>query len=648
VTLTVGQANIAKTVTDNGAGDLSAAGAVTVYASEGDNLSSIVGADAVIIDGVSNITMTRSQAYNTTSASGVNNVTLSDAGAVVGNSVIDHYILAGAGGSTVTLGANGQSVTTGGAGTDVIEVGTRTATGTFNTVSGDTISLGAGANIAGVTGEGVGGAGSALDADKLTIASGASVTMTAEQHNSFDSTVTADGSETITLSNAGTVTGLAEVETYSLAAAGGSAITLGRNDQSVTTGGSGDVINVGTRTATGTFNTSSGDTISLDTGADISSVNGEGAGVGEALDADKLTLTAGASVTMTVAQHASFDGAITATGSETITLSDAGTVTGLSAIEDYELAAGTQTFTLGADSQNVTADSTGSAGTITINTGASTTVDGTFDDNSGNDTITLELAANGVAINSADTADVDAITLSNNVDATMNITQHGLISAATGDNKVTLVNNGTVTANAAVEEYQLAAGGNTFTTDAVGQIVTGGTGDDQITGAGGNDVIIGGDGADTITGSLGEDVLTGGNGADIFVFNSTDSASDIYSDTDFSGGLTDGDKFVGAFDIVRDFVTGVDRIDIDNSLTFFNTGYVGGEIYVDAGNVKPAMTDVPLGFALLIRGEFNEATDQFVVNFDTGVDTFVYYDVSGTNSGIVVENSILTSTADFI
>ena len=234
----------------------------------------------------------------------------------------------------------------------------------------------------------------------------------------------------------------------------------------MTTGGSGDVINVGTRTATGTFNTSSGDTISLDTGADISSVNGEGAGVGEALDADKLTLTAGASVTMTVAQHASFDGAITATGSETITLSDAGTVTGLSAIEDYELAAGTQTFTLGADSQNVTADSTGSAGTITINTGASTTVDGTFDDNSGNDTITLELAANGVAINSADTADVDAITLSNNVDATMNITQHGLISAATGDNKVTLVNNGTVTANAAVEEYQLAAGGNTFTTDA--------------------------------------------------------------------------------------------------------------------------------------------------------------------------------------
>ena len=206
-----------------------------------------------------------------------------------------------------------------------------------------------------------------------------------------------------------------------------------------------------------------------------------------------------------------------------------------------------------------------------------------------------------------------------------------------------------MTGNANVGSYVLADGvGNVFTTNAVGQTVTGGTGDDTITGAGGNDIIIGGVGADTITGGLGEDILTGGNGADIFVFNSTDSASDIYSDTDFTGGLTDGDKFVGAFDIVRDFVTGVDQMNIDNSLTFFNTGYVGGEIYVDAGNVKPAMTDVPLGFALLIRGEFDEATNQFVVNFDTGVDTFVYYDVAGTNSGIVLENSILTSTSDFI
>ena len=157
-------------------------------------------------------------------------------------------------------------------------------------------------------------------------------------------------------------------------------------------------------------------------------------------------------------------------------------------------------------------------------------------------------------------------------------------------------------------------------------------------------MILGGDGADTITGGAGEDILTGGDGADTFVFASTDSAADIYSDTDFSGGLTDGDKFVGSFDIVRDFVTGTDTIDIDDSLTFFNTGYVGGEIYVDADNVKPAMTDVPLGFALLIRGEFNETSDQFVVDFTGGVDTMVYFDVAGTNSAIILENEILDAS----
>ena len=272
--------------------------------------------------------------------------------------------------------------------------------------------------------------------------------------------------------------------------------------------------------------------------------------------------------------------------------------------------------------------------------------DGNKSDNTG---ITAEVQAGNVDLSGVTLdSSIDEIDL-NSLSVTMTREQHSLISAAGGTETVTLADTGATTGNALVESYVLAAGaGNVFTTNAVGQTVTGGTGDDQITGAGGNDVIIGGDGADTITGGLGEDVLTGGNGADIFVFNSTDSASDIYSDTDFSGGLTDGDKFVGAFDIVRDFETGVDQMDIDNSLTFFNTGYGDNEIYVDAGNVKPAMTDVPLGFALLIRGEFNEANDQFVVNFDTGVDTFVYYDVSGTNSGIVLENSILTSTADFI
>jgi hypothetical protein len=77
-------------------------------------------------------------------------------------------------------------------------------------------------------------------------------------------------------------------------------------------------------------------------------------------------------------------------------------------------------------------------------------------------------------------------------------------------------------------------------------------------------------------------------------------------------------------------------------LTFFNSGYTGSEIYVDAENVKPAMTDVSLGFVLLIRGEFDETDNEFTVNFTSGADTLVYFDVAGTNSAIVLDNSLLS------
>ena len=257
--------------------------------------------------------------------------------------------------------------------------------------------------------------------------------------------------------------------------------------------------------------------------------------------------------------------------------------------------------------------------------------------------------ADGVTLSTGtQLATIDNLTLQAGADVTLTIAQHNKINAATGDNTVTLSGVGTAVGNAAVESYQLADGTNTFTTNAVGQIVTGGTGGDTITGVAGNDTIIGGGGADTIKGGTGEDVLTGGTGADIFVFESTDSAggSNIFSDTDLSGGLNHGDKFVGSFDIVRDFVSGTDQIDLDSTdaenLTFFNQGYTGTEIYVDADNVTAGMINVPVGFALLIRGEFNETSDQFVVNMNGGgTDTLVYFDINGTDQGIVLDNSIL-------
>jgi hypothetical protein len=156
----------------------------------------------------------------------------------------------------------------------------------------------------------------------------------------------------------------------------------------------------------------------------------------------------------------------------------------------------------------------------------------------------------------------------------MTIVQHAKISAADGTNNVTLSDFGTITGNALVESYNLAAGDNNFATDNVGQTVigntdidsiTGGNGNDILNGGAGNDVLIGGLGNDTITGGSGKDNMAGGDGSDIFVF-ATGSVDSIIS---------------ANADVISDFTTGQDKLDFgqnatnatvaDGNLMFFST-----------------------------------------------------------------------------
>jgi Ca2+-binding RTX toxin-like protein len=76
-------------------------------------------------------------------------------------------------------------------------------------------------------------------------------------------------------------------------------------------------------------------------------------------------------------------------------------------------------------------------------------------------------------------------------------------------------------------------------------LLTGGTGHDVIAGGAGNDGLAGGSGDDSISGGAGKDVLSGDEGADIFSFAALDSRP---------GG--------GARDVILDFQSGVDRIDV--------------------------------------------------------------------------------------
>ena len=528
-------------------------------------------------------------------------ITLSDAGTVTGNASIGAYALATAGGTTFTLGSDTQSVTTGTGGADTVDVGTRTATGTFTTIATDTIKLDTGADVQGV--DSGAGAGGAFTANNLSLVSGASVTMTAAQNNSFSGTITAAGSETITLSDAnaatgltnieaytlangaqtftlgaasqdvttgsgavvidtgavvditdaaldgrnsttltinvaadtdisdaiitgnlgtqdanytidvaanadaitmmiaqhallgtvtdggdatitlsdaGTVTGNASIGAYALATAGGTTFTLGSDTQSVTTGtGGADTVDVGTRTATGTFTTIATDTIKLDTGADVQGVD-SGAGAGGAFTANNLSLVSGASVTMTAAQNNSFSGTITAAGSETITLSDAGDVTAAAAIETYNVSSGgSNNVTVNASKLDV--DIVGHADNVTTVTANGLAVTGAYTLANAADIIVATDGADISGVNSGAVTSAEILDLTGGISMTR--AQHegfATITASGTTDQITLSGSGIVTADADIETYNLGDEGRTIVLSDVAQNVTGGSGDDVI------------------------------------------------------------------------------------------------------------------------------------------------------------------------
>lgn len=108
--------------------------------------------------------------------------------------------------------------------------------------------------------------------------------------------------------------------------------------------------------------------------------------------------------------------------------------------------------------------------------------------------------------------------------------------------------------NEAVENLTLTGTGNTVGTGNLGDnALTGNSGANTLSGLGGNDILVGGEGADslvggigddTLTGGAGQDSLTGGAGADRFVFGAV------------------GDSRPAFFDVITDFASGMDRIDL--------------------------------------------------------------------------------------
>jgi hypothetical protein len=285
-----------------------------------------------------NVTMTRAQhdAFTTVNINGTDDrITLSDAGPVTGKVNISNYTVAA--GTNFTAGAAAQNVTfAAAAGTDTLNLAGLTYTGTVNNLQNtDSVVLANNANITGATGVATG---------LLTLAGGASVTMTEAQHDGFVAAgaFTGAGTDTISIA-AGDLVDIAAssvVENYILGndtngasnavlitgLSGAQTLNAVSNDDAVTA----QVI--GTFTGTLTGEATAADVVRLANGANIA---------GGTIGAGFVGLTFdGTTASMTGAQYAAFTGTITASATETLTITT-GNVTVASAqqlkIENFTL-----------------------------------------------------------------------------------------------------------------------------------------------------------------------------------------------------------------------------------------------------------------------------------------------------------------------
>ena len=472
-----------------------------------------------------------------------------------------------------------------------------------------------------------------------------SATMTVAQHNAFTDIEATLFDDTITLSNGGTLTGDADIQNYVLG--GSSVFTLGANNQNVTGSASNDTIKtgLGNDVLVGTINGGAGaNTLVLDAGDNVA---------GATVSNITTTVITGSSVTMTAAQHGTngSNGLLgniidegdagpstlnpgTTNTADTITLTtDAVGVTGIAAIERYELAGGNDSFTLGVGSQSVN----GGAGDDTI-TAAAGNLTGSISGGLGSDVLVTVTGNNltGALI------DIEAIEINGVV--TMTALQHASSTIQDTDaslDNVTIVNAGTVNAAANIETYtlqdnNLVPGISTLNVNAATTNV-------NVNGANtlaGTNVNVGGltvNGTYTLLGSVG-DTITATNGANIAGVNA--GAATSAETLSLTGGITMTRVQHEAFGDI-DAAGGADAV------TVLGLGTVTAFEDVETYNISSAGTNTLIVNALNTAVDINGGANGSTVivggltvtgnyNLTGGLDfisTTSGADISGVNGG---------------
>ncbi|MDN3388538.1 Ig-like domain-containing protein, partial [Pseudoalteromonas sp. APC 4017] len=531
-------------------------------------------------DGSLTLSETQHESFTTINGTGTNQFTISSANGdqtLTGDADIETYVLGAA--MTFTLGSAAQNVT-GSSAADTVNINAFAVTGTLNGAAGtDVLQVGAGADLSGAT----------ISAfESLTLASGASVTMTELQHDNF-STFTAPGSETITISSATDgLVGNSAIETYVLAAA--NAFTLGAVGQNFTGSTGDDSLNVGSFAATGI--------LAGNTGTDTLSIGSGGSIVGATISGfENLAVASGGSASIAASQLALFSGTVTGSGTETLTILGDGNFATVSAIENYTIAddsSNARTVAISSAGHSVTASSASDAITFDIGTLAYTGI--ITGENSVADTLSMNNAAN---ITNATISNVANLTLASGASVSMTASQHGNFTGtitAPGSETITITGDGDFTTLTGIESYDVADDSTNTRT------ITVSTGTTNVTA---------GSSTDAITFAIGSSAYTGtliGEGSVADQVQVTDGA-------DISGG---GFLNIGTLSLASGATVVIDAANIGNFSTAI-TGSAGSETLklMDGGAFDFTSTSVSAVEAIAIGTDNNTTiilTDNFNAN----------------------------------
>ncbi|MEP7350921.1 MAG: cadherin domain-containing protein [Sphingorhabdus sp.] len=256
-------------------------------------------------------------------------------------------------------------------------------------------------------------------------------------------------------------------------------------------------------------------------------------------------------------------------------------------------------------------------------------------DNSNDDQV-IELAGGGIDTVNASVSyvlanEVENLTLTGA--GTIDGTGNALVNILTGNGAAnTLLGlDGADTLNGGAGDDVLRGGnGNdTLNGGTDNDSLYGDSGSDSLFGNAGNDMLDGGSGSDTLSGQAGNDVLIGGLGKDSLTGGTE-------SDT-FRFNFGDTSTSSSTYDTVNDFVTGVDKIDLD-----FVGGGLAASAYSEGSIATNAFSDAMASAqALLTAGKQ-------VVFVAGSTDGWLFWDTD--NNGIIDQSILLkglSSTGSF-